>query len=102
MRLVTSYYTYKKIKKSTKDAGELLTNTVFFFSLDNNQCCTEVFLDHAKAFDTFSTQLLLRKLGIRGQFAKVSHLHPSSNRGRIGYVDTIVFTLKFVEQKSII
>lgn len=54
--------------KSTEDAVALLT-TIVSRELDNNQNCVGVFLDLAKAFDTVSTPILLKKLenvGIRG------------------------------------
>ena len=54
--------------KSTEDAVTLLTNIVSTH-LDSGHCCIGVFLDLAKAFDTVSVPILLKKLesyGIRG------------------------------------
>lgn len=54
--------------KCTKDAIELLTNSISSH-LDSGLSCVAVFLDLAKAFDTVSIPILLRKLenlGIRG------------------------------------
>ena len=55
--------------KSTEDAVLNLTNTVAS-NLDGKRACIGVFLDLAKAFDTVSIPILLRKLellGFRGQ-----------------------------------
>lgn len=54
--------------KSTEDAVRILTDCVST-ALDNGQKCVGVFLDLARAFDTVSVPILLRKLecfGIRG------------------------------------
>lgn len=54
--------------RCTEDAVSLLTSTVSAY-LDTGQCCIGVFLDLAKAFDTVSVPILLKKLeclGIRG------------------------------------
>lgn len=54
--------------RSTEDAVTLLTDIVASH-LDGGRCCVGVFLDLAKAFDTVSTPILLKKLeylGIRG------------------------------------
>lgn len=55
-------------RQSTEDAVTLLTNFISKY-LDNGLSCVGVFLDLAKAFDTVSIPLLLKKMeiiGIRG------------------------------------
>lgn len=55
-------------KKSTEDAVTFLINLVSGY-LDEKKHCVGIFLDLAKAFDTVSTKILLKKLenlGIRG------------------------------------
>lgn len=54
--------------KSTEDAVSLLTNKIAQ-NIENGKCTIGVFLDLAKAFDTVSPRLLLKKLefaGVRG------------------------------------
>ncbi|CAH2088133.1 unnamed protein product [Euphydryas editha] len=54
--------------KSTEEAVSLLTSTIASH-LDRRRCCIGVFLDLAKAFDTVSIPILVKKLenvGIRG------------------------------------
>lgn len=54
--------------RSTEDATSLLVNQVSNY-VENDECCIAVFLDLAKAFDTVSVGLLLKKMeshGIRG------------------------------------
>lgn len=64
-----------RAKMSTVDAiNKLVTHAVQ--QLDNNKKCVGIFLDLAKAFDTVSIPLLLRKLefiGIRGVALKLLH-----------------------------
>lgn len=55
-------------KRSTEDAVKLLTHNIVH-NLDNGRACIGVFLDLAKAFDTVSIPILLRRLesiGVRG------------------------------------
>lgn len=77
--------------KSTEDAVLLLTNTVSS-ALDNGQSCMGVFLDLAKAFDTVSTQILMRKLeylGIRGVGLDWFHSYLTGRRQCIRVGSTI-------------
>ena len=58
--------------RSTEDAVTLTTD-IISSHLDNGRCCIGVFLDLAKAFDTVSVPILLKKLaahGIRGTALK--------------------------------
>lgn len=73
---------------STEDAVTLLTETVST-QLDEGRACVGVFLDLAKAFDTVSIPILLRKLeayGFRGTTLRwfTSYLTERSQRVKVG------------------
>lgn len=93
--------------KSTEDAVNLLTNVVSTH-LDNGSSCIGVFLDLAKAFDTVSVPILLRKLegfGIRGTALDwfTSYLTERNQCIRIGHLVSEVQPVSFgVPQGSIL
>lgn len=77
-------------QKSTNDAVQELTNAVIT-NLDKRRKCLVVFLDLAKAFDTVSIPILLRKLetsGIRGLPLKLfsDYLTGRKQRVKIGHL----------------
>lgn len=93
--------------KSTEDAVTLLTDIVSAH-LDGGRSCVGVFLDLAKAFDTVSVPILLRKLedcGIRGTALSwfSSYLSERSQCLRIGHLVSGVQPVSFgVPQGSIL
>ncbi|KAG6463038.1 hypothetical protein O3G_MSEX013626 [Manduca sexta] len=92
---------------STDDAVNLLTNNIAE-SLDKGLCCLGVFMDLAKAFDTVSIPILLRKLeciGIRGTALDwfSSYLNKRYQRVKIGSAMSQVLPICYgVPQGSIL
>lgn len=93
--------------KCTNDATSLLTAKIASY-LDHNQSCVGVFLDLAKAFDTVSITVLLKKLektGIRGTTLNWfrSYLSDRSQCVKVGKYQSSVKPIKFgVPQGSIL
>lgn len=82
--LSSSQYGFRS-NRSTNDAVHELTNTIIT-NLDAKKKCLVVFLDLAKAFDTVSIPLLLRKLevsGVRGLPLQLFSNYLSNRKQRV-------------------
>lgn len=93
--------------KSTNDATHLLTTKIASY-LDRNLSCIGIFIDLAKAFDTISTTVLLKKLeksGIRGSTLDWFRSYLTDRRQcvRVGNYQSSVKHIRFgVPQGSIL